>query len=188
MTKEVWKDIPGYEDIYQASSFGNIRSIDRIVNGKNGSKVPVSGRVLKPAFDKDGYKRVSLSKENKQKNKRVNRLIAETFLENKNNYACVDHINNIKDDDRVINLRWCSNKQNRQFAKEDGLMKGRKGIAHHNCKLTETSVIEIKKLIKYTDLSNLEIAVKYGVGKTAISKIRCGVRWSHITLDEINGK
>ena len=64
--KEIWKDIPNYEGFYQISNLGNVRSVDRIVNAgiKNNNKVVKKGKILNPVKDKDGYLKVSLSKNN----------------------------------------------------------------------------------------------------------------------------
>ena len=71
--------------------------------------------IMKSRFDKHGYKRINLSKQNKKKTYFIHQLVARTYLPNENNYFCVDHINTMRDDNRLINLRWCSVKQNNWF-------------------------------------------------------------------------
>ena len=71
--------------------------------------------IMKSRFDKYGYKRINLSKHNEKKTIYIHQLVARTYLPNKNNYPCVDHINAIRDDNRLENLRWCSVKQNNWF-------------------------------------------------------------------------
>lgn len=95
---ENWKDIKGYEGLYQVSDKGNIRNIKRNSN-------------LKPTPDADGYLRVSLSKNNKGKTFKVHRLVAEAFIPNPENKPTVDHINTIRTDNRVSNLRWFTKKE-----------------------------------------------------------------------------
>ena len=71
--------------------------------------------IMKSRFDKHGYKRINLSKQNKKKTYFIHQLVARTYLPNENKYPCVDHINTMRDDNRLINLRWCSVKQNNWF-------------------------------------------------------------------------
>ena len=71
--------------------------------------------IMKFRFDKYGYKRMNLSKHNEKKTIYIHQLVARTYLPNKNNYPCVDHINAIRDDNRLENLRWCSWVQNHWF-------------------------------------------------------------------------
>ena len=85
MAKEIWKDIKGYEGLYQVSSFGNVKSLDRYVDGINGSKRLMTGRILKHQKDGNGYHVVHLSKLGKVKNNKIHWLVAETFLNHKRN-------------------------------------------------------------------------------------------------------
>ena len=93
-----WKQIEGYEN-YEVSNEGQVR------NKK-------TGRILKPQKDKDGYSRVSLSKNSKVKSFKIHRLVAIAFIPNPNGYDTVDHINYDKTDNRVENLRWMSRSNN----------------------------------------------------------------------------
>lgn len=95
---EIWKDIEGYEGLYQISNEGNVR------NTRN-------NKLLHQA-DLRGYKRVGLSKNNKVFWKQVHRLVANAFIENPHNKPQVDHINTIRDDNRVENLRWATISEN----------------------------------------------------------------------------
>lgn len=97
--KEQWKDIPGYEGIYQVSTLGEIRNIK-------------TGRILKQVY-LCGYKRIGLyNKEHKYKNHFVHRLVAETFIPNPDNLPQVNHRNELKDENVVSNLEWCTQKYN----------------------------------------------------------------------------
>lgn len=105
--EELWKDIKGYEGYYQASNTGKIRSMTRIVYGKDGSKQTKRGCVLKIKHNKYGYCIVNLWKDNKPKTVRVNRIIAETFIPNPNNYPQCNHKDEDLDNNCVENLEWC---------------------------------------------------------------------------------
>lgn len=112
--EEIWKDIKGYEGKYQVSNMGRVKSVERIRKGKSGSNVYVPEKLLKCKNDKDGYKECALCSgtHKKQKSYRVHRLVAEAFLPNPNNYPIINHRNEIKSDNRVENLEWCTNRYN----------------------------------------------------------------------------
>ena len=112
--QEIWLPIPGYEGYYEASNFGNIRSVERHVPvQKPGCKPHTTfkkSKVLLPAKDKKGYERVGLTKNGKTA--KVHRLVAQTFISNPFNKPEVNHINGVKDDNRVENLEWVTSKEN----------------------------------------------------------------------------
>ena len=111
---ELWKPIPGYEGYYEASTLGNIRSVDRIVKGPRCERFPVRGKIKATCTDKYGYLHVCLSKGHKKQNLIVHRLIAMTFIPNPDNKPCIDHIDCDKLNNKVENLRWCTIRENNQ--------------------------------------------------------------------------
>lgn len=127
--KEVWKDIPNYEGLYQLSNLGNARSLNRYVNhSKNPNfKVLKKGKTLSLCIGSNGYINLILSKNNKTTTKSLHKLIAKMFLPNPNNYPCVNHINGIKTDNRVENLEWCSFSHNSKEAFRTGLSIQKRG-------------------------------------------------------------
>ena len=103
---EIWKDIPGYEGYYQASTLGRIKSLPRHVPKRNGGTVFIKGGIRKQVIDNKGYFTIMLNKETEITYK-VHSLIAMAFL---NHRPCgyktvVDHINNIHTDNRAVNLQ-----------------------------------------------------------------------------------
>lgn len=105
---EIWKPVVGYEGLYECSSMGNVRSLDRYVNSKNGSFALKKGKTLKPYVSKQGYCIVSIV----DKVKKIHRIVAEAFIPNPENKPYIDHINTDKTDNRVENLRWVTPKEN----------------------------------------------------------------------------
>lgn len=111
--KEIWKDIPDYEGLYQASNLGNVKVLDRVVNSgiKNNKTVIRKGKLLKKRINQ-GYYEVALSKNNKKRFLKVHRLIAITFIPNLNNLPSVNHKDENKLNNNVNNLEWCTIKYN----------------------------------------------------------------------------
>lgn len=97
---EIWKDIEGYEGLYQVSSMGRVKSLNY-----NHTKKP---RILKQALSEKGYCLVSLVKDKQRKTKTIHILVAKSFIPNPEGKPTVDHINNIKTDNMVCNLRWAT--------------------------------------------------------------------------------
>lgn len=108
---EAWKDIPGFEGVYQISSEGNLRSLDRTVVHR-GRNRRIKGKMLHPRLDISGYPRLGLCRGGKAIHVFAHRLVAEAFIPNPKNYPHVDHINGCKTDNRVANLRWVTHSQN----------------------------------------------------------------------------
>ena len=79
--KECWVSIKGYKGIYEVSNFGRVRSLDRYVEGKDGSRRKIKGRMINPTLDRAGYPKVHLSVDNKKTMYRVHKLVAEHFIE-----------------------------------------------------------------------------------------------------------
>ncbi len=102
--KEEWKDIEGYEGLYQISNYGRVKSLNYKRTGKE--------RILKPTKDSNGYFTVNLRINGTTKSFKTHRLVAKAFIPNPENKSEVDHINTIRDDNRVENLRWVTREEN----------------------------------------------------------------------------
>lgn len=107
---EEWRNIKDYEGFYQVSNLGRVRSIDRVINNRF-----FKGQIRKPKLDKYGYLVVNLSMNKKSKFYTIHRLVAKAFLENPNNFPEVNHKNEIKTDNCVENLEWCTTQYNSSY-------------------------------------------------------------------------
>lgn len=128
--KEIWKDIKGYENLYQVSTLGNVRSFKNY-NGKGLVQVPHN---LKPQYGRHDYYTVHLTKNKNYKNALIHRLVAETFIENPNKLPQVNHIDGNKYNNSVDNLEWCNCSYNIKHAYNLGLHKKYFGKDNPNSK------------------------------------------------------
>ena len=112
---EEWRDIAGYEGLYQISDKGRVRSLDRFRRSWTGAYTSrVRGKILKPALGNHGYLIVNLSKDNKRDPRLVHRLVAETFVPNPDNKPCVDHYDGNRLNNSANNLRWVTYTENNE--------------------------------------------------------------------------
>ena len=110
--EEIWLNIKGYEGFYQVSNQGRVKSLDREVVYPDGHKQQYKGKILKTYIGTTGYLFVTLTVNSKAKRVRVHRLVAEAFIPNPENKPDIDHINTIRTDNRVENLRWATRSEN----------------------------------------------------------------------------
>lgn len=111
LLNEVWKPIKGYEGLYEVSSLGNVRSVDKHLMWGN-QYCLFKGKPKKAFPNSMGYLRAELYKNNQGKKYFVHRLVAETFIPNPNNLPCIDHIDRNYFNNSADNLRWCTQKEN----------------------------------------------------------------------------
>lgn len=111
---ENWKEVKGYEGYYEVNDKGVVKSVPRLVDTTMNCR-HYESVILIPSHNDSGYHVVNLSKNGDIKTHRVHILVAEAFIPNPQKLPCVDHINGIRDDNRVENLRWCSHKENSNF-------------------------------------------------------------------------
>lgn len=111
--KEVWKYIPGYEGLYQASRFGYVRSLNRIAyKGKNHIPSKIKGKIISPWIDESGYLKVEMYKNGKIRKEKLHQMIAKTFIPNPENKRTVNHKDENPLNNTVQNLEWMTNKEN----------------------------------------------------------------------------
>lgn len=117
LATEVWKDVVGYEGLYKVSNLGRVKSLDRVVIKNTGVKQLYKGELRKPQKTNDGYFRIRLHKQNKYNDMYVHRLVAQSFIPNYNNLIEINHKNEIRSDNRVSNLEWCTRDYNCNYGK-----------------------------------------------------------------------
>ena len=115
---EVWKDIFGYEGLYQISNYGNVKSMRRFNRmSKQDEKVGYfrEEKLLKKVKRRLGYLQVSLAKNGNTKNVMIHRLVAEAFIPNPNNFYCINHKDENPSNNNVENLEWCTIQYNNAY-------------------------------------------------------------------------
>ena len=165
MEREIWRDIPNWEGLYQASILGDVRGV-------------LTGKILAKSVNNNGYDRVCLSRDGNSRKYLVHILVSKTFMPNPDNKPCVDHINGDRRDNRVENLRWCTQKENCNYENtrrkmsiahsgEKALMFGKFGFEHNRSK----SVCQLS-------MSGLLVGV---FGSMAEAERNTGVKWTAIS-------
>lgn len=169
--KEFWKDIPGYENYYQASNMGNIRSVERDVINIYGYIRHLSSKILSPSISKCGYYRVVLCVENKHNYIPIHQLVAKTFLQyDQTARLTVNHIDGDKCNNAVNNLEVVTQKENRRHAIQMGLWNQR-GEFSKVAKLNKAQVLAIRASYQNSEVTHKELADLYQVSKSTIGRI-----------------
>lgn len=130
---EIWKDIKGYEGLYQVSNLGRVKSLSRVTSQ---NKI-LPEIILKPQIHGRGYFAVGLYKNGKITNNYIHRLVASTFIINQNNSLQVNHIDGDKSNNYVENLEWVSNSDNNLHAIKNKLKFARKIIVEKDGTIME---------------------------------------------------
>ncbi len=156
MVEEIFKDIPGYEGIYQVSNLGRVKSLPRESCNYRGCHI-LKERILKYSIDSFGYKFVVLSVKNKQKSIKIHQLVAMAFLGHKpcGMKIVVDHIDNERLNNRLENLQLISQREN-CHKKRDNYSSKYKGVSWNKASNKWASAISINGKVKYLGLFKTE--------------------------------
>jgi NUMOD4 motif/HNH endonuclease len=163
MEIEIWKDVVGYEGLYVVSNLGRIKNS--------------SGKLLKPTKRSNGYLVSNLTKGGIKTQFKTHRLVCEAFIDNNEGKPLVNHINGIKDDNRVVNLEWCTYSENTKHAISSGLKKYETGKRNY-ITLSNEQIEYIRKNYIPNDkkFGGRALAREFKVTPTTISNIANGKR------------
>lgn len=109
---EIWKPVVGLEDYYMISNIGRIKSVERTVIHSDGRKRNIGGKILKTRINNQGYECIKISCNRQKKEFKIHRMVALAFIPNVENKPHIDHINTIRSDNRVENLKWVTRLEN----------------------------------------------------------------------------
>lgn len=162
------RQIKDYEGLYAVTKEGKVWSY-------------LSSKFLAPKKHNAGYQMVCLNNCGHKSYRTIHRLVAESFLENFENKATVNHKDGNKKNNNVSNLEWSTQSENNKHAYEKGLNPGydKKGSKHPRATLNETQVRVIKHILSLKQLTHNEIAIFFNVKKNTIDAISTGRNWSH---------
>lgn len=174
----MWKTVTGYEGIYEVSDDGKIRNL--------------SGRILKTFKINSGYEAVSLYRNKSKRNLLVHRIVAREFCKGYSRELDVDHLNNNREDNRAVNLRWVTRKENIQ----DCVSRGVNSIAHarkfiNNTKKVKMICPETNRTIRVFNSINEAVYTLTGTVKPTKISLVCkgernkalGYRWEYVEDD-----
>ncbi len=184
--KEIWKDVVGYEGLYQVSNLGRVKSLARSVISHYTDRKPIvttnrKERIMKQFLYKTGYLYTGLAKNRVKKKYKIHRLVAMAFIPNPENKPMVNHIDGNPLNNRVENLEWCTNQENQIHAIKTGLNKSI-GVNSHWSKFTEEQIRYIRANFKLRDkdFSCVALAKKFNVTPTVISFIMKGKTYQSV--------
>ncbi len=178
---ETWIAVIGFEDFYEVSDMGNVRSSDRTIKNNFGTFTQ-PGRTLKGNINKAGYVKQTLTDSNKKQHTvLVHRLVAQAFLSNPENKKNVNHKDGDKSNNKLSNLEWATNSENVKHAIDTGLLRVRKGQEIYFAKFTDEQVRYIKTAVNSGDLTIKDACVMFDCCRRTISDMVKGRTWKHVT-------
>jgi hypothetical protein len=175
---ETWLPVPRWEEYYEVSDQGRIRSVARIVDhGSFGSVRRLRQKVLYPGRD-GKYLCVGLSGGGRKQTTRVHRLVCEAFSGPQPSPSHeVAHLNGDPHDNRAANLQWATRLENMAHAKAHGTI--RKGAGHSRAKISEAQAVAVKRL-KRRGLRQRDVCYALGLPHTTVGPIWRGENWKHV--------
>lgn len=179
--RERWKPVVGFEDRYEVSSTGRVRSVDCVVHvatrwGDTFARL-FKGQLLTLQLDADGYWRVGLYRKSKGHRVLVHRLVAQAFIPNPEGHPEVDHVDSDRRNASVKNLQWVARGVNTQLAVSRGRIP--RGAAINTAKLNAATVRQIRRRVS-DGASYSQLAREFGVSDVAVRLAALGVTWRHV--------
>ena len=175
---EIWKKVKGYQNRYEVSSYGRVRSSDMFVDNRHGTKSLKKGRILSQ-YSNCGYMQVSLSENGKRSTLKAHRVVALAFIDNPENLPYINHKDCNPSNNNVDNLEWCTPSQNVIHAIENNRIAFAQGQDNHNSKLTNNQVGLIREYLK-SGSALKPLADYFGVSITVISNIKNNKSWKTV--------
>ena len=173
LSGEKWKDVNKYEGIYCVSNLGRIASLGRYKSAKNNGFAWIEPRILKEKTTRLGYKEVSLSRNGTTKRFSVHRLVALSFIPNPLGLPQIDHIDGVKSNNKVSNLRWCTAKENMQNPITKEVLKATH-LGH-----VPIPVVAVKDGKLFKEYQSATSAQEDGYKRDSICRVCCGKRKTH---------
>lgn len=167
---EVWRDVIGYNGLYEISSYGRLKCMPN-------KGTSFKHLIYDVPITLNGYKYVQLYKSGVYKWIMIHRLVAIAFLDNPENKPFVNHTNSIRHDNYFDNLEWCTQKENIAHGIKYGNKSSLRGELNIKAVLKESQVMDIFK----SELPNCLLSEIYFVNLTTIRNIKSGVTWSFLT-------
>lgn len=162
---EIWKDIIGYEGLYQISNLGRVKSLSKEYT-KSGSLSKKKEKILNPHLNKKtNYNHYLLCNNGTKLTHLLHRLVAIHFIENNENKPQVNHINGIRNDNRIENLEWCTVSENQQH--KFSILK----YKNHTRNLTDKDAENIILTYKNGGFTQRQLAKKFNSNLTTINRI-----------------
>lgn len=170
---EEWRAIPGYEGLYEVSSLGRVRSLDRITRKAR----KVRGVILKSYTSKrSGYQYITFYAKDKWKGFRVHSLVLLAFVGPRPEGKQSRHLNGVRTDNRLCNLAYGTPSENHADKRVHGTLLA--GDTHPRSRLTEVAVRDIR--LRRNAASQAQLANEYGVKRQTISNVLRGRTWAHV--------
>ena len=161
--KEVWKDVQGYEGIYQVSNFGRVKSLPRKVQNWNSNRFLKETILTQSVTQSRDYPLIRLCKDGKIKYVSVHRLVAMTFIPNPNNFPMINHKDENKQNNRADNLEWCDHLYN----------------VHYGTGIQRSAMNKCKPVLMI-DATTKEVIKTFGSAREAFSET--GISYKSISL------
>lgn len=171
LENEIWEYVDSVDNLYMVSNLGRVKSF---------SRDKVNGHIISPS-NINGYDLVVVSINTKRHCYKVHRWVAQAFIPNIDNKPFVNHINSIRNDNRVENLEWCTQKENIVHAWNNNRCNPTHGSKCHSAKITERDVLDIRILYK-KGIKIKDIAEKYSLYFGNVRKICIGETWKRVPM------
>ena len=175
--KEIWKDVLGYEGLYQVSNYGRLKCLNKIrvgfsyKNGKTTNRFYPEKLMKLSKFDR--YYGAGLRKNGKYKTMLIHRLVAIAFIENPLNKPNINHIDFNTKNNTIHNIEWCTQYENIHHTMSNGRNRQMKGEDNGHAKFKNFQIPEIKRM-RSSGLTQKQISEYYGVHQVTICKILTG--------------